>query len=90
MASYAVPLTKRGTTELDHLVPLSLGGSNDSTNLWAEVSDIPNAGFRNLKDGIEDRVHDAVCRAGSWITLDAAQAALADDWTTALDVLGVQ
>src|SRR6266704_2496100 len=34
MAAYSIPLTKRSTTELDHLVPLSLGGSNDSTDLW--------------------------------------------------------
>lgn len=90
MRAYGIALARRTTTELDHLVPLSLGGSNDSTNLWPEASDIPNGGFRNTKDGVEDRVHAAVCRAGSTLALDAAQAAFAHDWTTALAVLGVR
>src|SRR6266699_2828606 len=30
------------TSELDHLVSLELGGSNDVANLWPEVGTIPN------------------------------------------------
>lgn len=93
MRVYRVPATARATTELDHLVPLSLGGSNDVTNLWPEASDIAGAGFRNTKDGVEARVLAAVCRprmGAKPVNLPAAQAAIARDWTTALAVLGVR
>ena len=90
LRAYGLQYVDRKTVELDHLVPLSLGGSNDVTNLWPERSDIPNAGFRNRKDAVEDKIHDAVCRAGSRIALEDAQSALAHDWTTALTVLGVK
>lgn len=63
--------------ELDHLVPLELGGSSDAHNLWVEPGAIPNP-----KDRVENELHAAVC-AGS-MTLAAAQAAIARDWTTAL------
>ncbi len=90
MAAYSIPLTKRSTTELDHLVPLSLGGSNDSTDLWPEVSDIPGAGFRNRKDAVETRLLAAVCGMGARVSLPAAQAAIAHDWTSALATLGIR
>lgn len=89
MVAYGVPTADRSRTELDHLVPLSLGGSNDVTNLWPELSDIPNAGFRNSKDAVERRVLTAVCRAAKPVPLDKAQLAMAHDWTTALRELGL-
>lgn len=36
LAKYGVPWAQRGLYEVDHLVPLCLGGSNDLSNLWAE------------------------------------------------------
>lgn len=62
--------------EYDHLVPLTLGGASATTNLWPEPGSIPNA-----KDTVENALHRAVC-AGR-ITLPAAQARIATDWTTA-------
>lgn len=62
--------------ELDHLIPLELGGANDASNLWVEAGRIPNP-----KDTVETRLHDEVC-AGT-ITLRAAQLAIATDWMTA-------
>ena len=62
--------------EYDHLVPLELGGTNSTTNLWIEPGTIPNA-----KDKVENRLHDEVCTGE--ITLAAAQRAIAADWTTA-------
>lgn len=85
MAAYGVSTADRARTELDHLVPLSLGGSNDATNLWPEVSDIPSGGFRNTKDDVERKILAAVCTNG--LPLDRAQAAMAHDWTTALSTL---
>jgi len=69
-------------TELDHLVPLELGGSNDATNLWPETPPTPNP-----KDKVEDALNRAVC--GGRVTLPAAQAAIAADWITAEKKLGL-
>jgi len=69
-------------TELDHLVPLELGGSNDATNLWPEYPPTPNP-----KDKVEDMLNAAVCDGR--ITLAAAQDAIAADWLTAEKKLGI-
>jgi hypothetical protein len=72
--AYGIPA---GTpSELDHLVPLELGGSNDITNLWVEAGKVPN-----VKDAVENRLHAEVC-AGR-VTLAAAQLAIASNWETA-------
>jgi hypothetical protein len=65
-----------GPAEFDHLVPLELGGSNDVTNLWPEPGEIPN-----IKDRLENRLHDLVC-AGQ-LDLTQAQQAIASDWLAA-------
>lgn len=78
--AYGVPT---GTTsELDHLVSLELGGSNDDANLWPEIGKVPNP-----KDKVENDLHDAVCSGK--VTLVAAQQAIASDWTTAEQRLGL-
>jgi hypothetical protein len=69
-------------TELDHLVSLELGGSNDVTNLWPESPSTPNP-----KDKVENALNDAVCSGR--VTLAAAQAAIASDWLTAEQKLGL-
>ena len=62
--------------ELDHLVPLELGGSNDMKNFWVEAGKIPNP-----KDKVENQLHAMVC-AGK-ISLHNAQLDIAHNWTTA-------
>jgi hypothetical protein len=92
MAAYGVPASARSTTELDHDVPLWLGGSNDVSNLWAERSDLAGQGFRNSKDNVETRLHSAVCgRIPGMrpVPLRDAQVAIARDWVTAEAVLGI-
>ncbi|HLZ24666.1 MAG TPA: HNH endonuclease signature motif containing protein [Ktedonobacterales bacterium] len=69
-------------SELDHLVPLELGGSNDITNLWPELGPIPNA-----KDKVENALNHAVCEGR--VSLTAAQRAIASDWLTAEARLGL-
>ena len=66
-----------GTYELDHLVPLELGGNNTTANLFPEAAS-PAPGFHE-KDLVEDYLHDEVC--GGDISLSAAQHQIADDWT---------
>ena len=74
---------KTGTpSELDHLVSLELGGANDALNLWPEVGKVPNP-----KDKVENDLHTAVC--AHKVTLAAAQQAIASNWLTAEQVLGL-
>lgn len=92
MAAYGVPASARSTTELDHDVPLWLGGSNDLSNFWAQRSDLPGQGFRNSKDNVESRLHAAVCGrilGMRPVSLRDAQIAIARNWTTAEAVLGI-
>jgi hypothetical protein len=70
-------------SELDHLVPLELGGSNDATNLWPEVG----APSGNPKDHVENALNAAVCDGR--VSLAAAQQAIASDWMTAEKRLGI-
>jgi hypothetical protein len=72
--AYGDPHSRK--TELDHLVSLELGGSNDAANLWPESPSTPNP-----KDKVENALNDAVCSGR--VTLAAAQAAIASDWLTA-------
>ena len=66
--------------ELDHLIPLELGGAPlDEANLWPQAWDGP-AGA-HAKDLVENRLHAAVC-AGR-MAFDAAQRRIATDWRTA-------
>ncbi len=62
--------------ELDHLIPLELGGSPTSLhNLWPQSWTSPGA---HEKDNIELYLHNRVCQ-GSMTLLDA-QHAIATDW----------
>jgi hypothetical protein len=45
--------------EIDHLIPLELGGSNDVKNLWPQPVD-PRPGSLE-KDSLEHELHTAVC-----------------------------
>ena len=69
-------------TELDHLVSLELGGANDAANLWPESPPTPNP-----KDKVENALHAAVCDGK--VTLKAAQNAIAANWLTAEQKLGL-
>jgi Protein of unknown function (DUF3761) len=62
--------------EIDHIVSLELGGSNDIANLYPEKLDA-GPGYR-VKDRLENRLHAMVC-AGT-ITLHAAQVGIATNW----------
>ncbi|PJE75698.1 HNH endonuclease [Candidatus Uhrbacteria bacterium CG10_big_fil_rev_8_21_14_0_10_48_11] len=65
-----------GDYEVDHLVPLELGGSNDSANLFPEAAE-PRPGFRE-KDLVENYLHQEVC--ANRVALAVAQRQIATDW----------
>jgi len=78
--SYGLKLRRYGKTlEIDHIVSLELGGSNDIANLFPEKRDVA-PGYK-LKDKLENRLHDVVCTDHT-MTLRQAQRAIARDWRT--------
>jgi hypothetical protein len=64
------------TLEIDHIVSLELGGSNDIANLFPERADA-HPGYA-VKDRLENRLHALVC--SGQIALRSAQRRIAADW----------
>jgi len=58
-AEYGIQYHSPGQYDVDHLIPLELGGSNDIANLWPEAAS-PKPGFHE-KDQVENYLHDQVC-----------------------------
>lgn len=76
-AEYGIPDPQpRGAYEVDHFIPLELGGSNDIKNLWPEAAK-PTPGFHE-KDKVENYLHRQVC-SGS-MGLDQARQEISGDW----------
>lgn len=68
--------------ELDHLIPLELGGASfDPRNLWLEPWHVEGRNGARRKDVFEGRLHRAVCEGR--ITLKAAQDAITANWMQA-------
>lgn len=68
-----------GEIELDHLIPLELGGADEIQNLWPEFSKYANGGPGfHVKDLLENRLRSEVC-AGR-IPLSVAQQCIAKNW----------
>lgn len=75
-AEYGILSYHSGEYEVDHLISLELGGSNDIANLWPEPAD-PRPGFHE-KDKVENYLHDQVCNGT--LSLQQAQSEIANDW----------
>ena len=68
--------------EIDHLIPLCLGGSDDPSNLWSQPRrSIGGTWNAEAKDRLERRMCDMVC-AGE-VDIATAQEAFATDWIAA-------
>lgn len=78
-ASYGREPERGACCEIDHLIPLELGGSNERENLWPQRYDGEWNAAR--KDRLERRLHAMVCRGE--ISLKTAQQAIARDWVAA-------
>jgi hypothetical protein len=76
-AEYGVSYPRpTGAYEVDHFIPLEIGGSNDITNLWLEPA-IPTPGFHQ-KDQFENFEHGQAC--DGTISVAEAQSRMASDW----------
>jgi hypothetical protein len=62
--------------EIDHIISLELGGSNDIANLFPERAS-PAPGYR-VKDKLENKLHSLVC-SGS-MTLRSVRIGIASNW----------
>jgi hypothetical protein len=87
MAAYGLTGQRLADYELDHLIPLELGGApSDAANLWPQ----PWAGDHNAheKDAVEDFLRQRVCR-GSTALLDA-QRQIATNWVAVYQQNGLK
>lgn len=76
-AEYGATPSPGRCCEVDHLISLELGGSNDIANLWPQPYE-PRPGAHE-KDQVEDYLHRQVCSGR--MPLAAAQHAISTDWT---------
>jgi hypothetical protein len=72
-------LERSGNYEVDHLISLELGGSNDTRNLWPQsYHGVWNA---RIKDTLENRLHTLVCDGK--VELRQAQYDISHNWIQA-------
>lgn len=76
---YGYNKTLNESAELDHFIPLCLGGSNNIKNLWVEYEN-PKPGYKE-KDKLEAYLCRAVCDGR--INLSDAQMMMWNDWVDA-------
>jgi hypothetical protein len=82
MAAYGYSGQSPYKYELDHLVPLELGGASTTSNLWPELDNHPSSYYLNSKDIVENELHLEVCTGR--ITLAQAQNEIVSNWTKVL------
>jgi len=85
-AEYSIFHHSAGQYEVDHLVPLELGGSNDIANLWPEAAS-PTPGFHQ-KDLVENYLHDQMCSGA--VSLQKAQVEIATNWLAVYNSMPAQ
>jgi hypothetical protein len=81
--AYNISYPPKEEYEIDHLISLQLGGSNDVANLWPEMSE--NELNANQKDRVENYLHKQVC--DGIMPLSEAQFLIAQDWVRIYSLL---
>ena len=68
--------------EVDHLIPLGIGGADSQENLWPEPRrSLEPQWNAEAKDRLEGRLRDLIC--SGQLDVREAQRAVAEDWTAA-------
>lgn len=63
--------------EVDHLIPLGIGGADNVNNLWIQSYD--NLKYTaHDKDKLEFHLHNLICK--NTISIEEAQSCIANDW----------
>jgi len=73
---YGIPWSLHSNYEVDHLISLELGGSNDISNLFPESYLITNGA--RVKDKLENYLHAQVC--SSKLSITEAQREISTNW----------
>jgi hypothetical protein len=82
LTRYGLPAGPHPDYEIDHLIPLCLGGGDDPSNLWPQPRrSIELKWNAEAKDRLEKFVCDMVC--GGQLDIVTAQEAFAKDWIAA-------
>jgi hypothetical protein len=82
LTRYGLPPGMHPDYEIDHLIPLCLGGSDDPSNLWPQPRrSIEPKWNAEAKDRVERLVCDMVC--SGQLDIATAQEAFAKDWIAA-------
>jgi hypothetical protein len=79
---YGLPAGAHPDYEIDHLIPLCLGGSDDFSNLWPQPRQTIEPRWNaEVKDRLERRLCEMLCAAE--LDIGTAQQAIAKDWVAA-------
>jgi hypothetical protein len=82
MAEYGLAAGPHPHFEVDHLVPLGIGGADDDANLWPEPRrSVEPQWNAERKDKLEWRMREMIC-AGE-LDVAEAQRMMAEDWVEA-------
>jgi hypothetical protein len=82
LTRYGLPPGTHPDYEIDHLIPLCLGGSDDPSNLWPEPRrSIEPEWNAEAKDRLERFMCDMVCSGE--LDIGTAQEAFVKDWIAA-------
>lgn len=79
----AYHVNQNASCELDHLVPLEIGGADSLDNIWPQCGQAPNGkNYKDLKDEVENYLAIEVLLGK--MTVDDARKGIASDWTNYL------
>jgi hypothetical protein len=75
----AYHIKQNSSCELDHLVPLEMGGADSLDNIWPQCGKTPSGkNYKDIKDRVESYLAIQVLMG---MDLDVARKGIASDWT---------